>query len=123
MAPYLASILISVGLGILAFRKWIAPGIIEALEEASKTTKTLAGLGGIKKADWNDAQMIEKAVTSELILDKMPELMALQLVLSESTWEMIEEMIENNPAAVLQLYEKWAPHLGGASQTREATMY
>ena len=116
--PFLVSILISVTLGILAFRRWIAPGIMEALEEASKTAKTLASLGGLKKKDWNDVQEIEKAVTTDLLFDRMPELQALRVILSPSTWEQVEEMIETNPGAVMQLYEKWKPYLGGAKQTQ-----
>ena len=121
--PFLVSILISVIGMILAFRKWVAPPLVEALEEATKTAKTLASLGGIKKADWNDVQKIEKAVTGEIIMEKMPELQALRLILSPSTWDMIDEMVTENPAAVLQLYEKWAPYLGGAEQMQEKYMF
>ena len=123
MAPYLASVVLSVIIGIICFRRWIAPGIIEALEASTKTTQTLASLGGIKKADWNDVQKIEKAVTTDLLYDQMPELQALKLILSSSTWEQVEEMIEENPAAVMQMYEKWKPYLGGSKQTQEQYMF
>jgi len=121
--PYLVSILISVALGVLAFRRWVAPDITAALEDATKTAQTLASLGGIKKADWNDGQKIEKAVAAELIYDKLPELQALKLILSESTWNEIEEMIEENPAAVIEMYEKYAPLLGKTSQKTEEYHY
>lgn len=123
MVPYLVSILISVALGILAFRKWIAPDITAALAEATKTAQTLASLGGIKKADWNDTQELEAVITKELLLDKMPELELLRLALSPSSWEQVEEMIEENPKVALQLYEKYKPLLGGASQKQEQYQY
>ena len=122
-APYLVSILISVAVGILAFRKWIAPGIIEALEASTKTTQTLASLGGIKKAEWNDTQALEAVITKELLTNKMPELELLKLALSPSSWEMVEEMIEENPKIALQLYEKYAPLLGANSQKQEEYQY
>lgn len=116
-APYLVSIVISVALGIIGFRRWIAPGITEALQEATKTAQTLASLGGIKKKDWHDSKEIETAVASELIYSQIPELEALKLILSPSTWEQVEAMIEENPGAVIQLYEKYKPFLAaGAGQ-------
>lgn len=117
--PYLVSILISVGVGVLAFKKWIAPGIMEALEESVKVSKTLAGLGGVKKKDWEDTKALEAVITREVLADKMPELELLKLALSPSAWEQVEEMIEENPKIALQLYEKYAPLLGGASQKKE----
>ncbi|GAI33000.1 unnamed protein product [marine sediment metagenome] len=116
--PYLASILISVAVGILAFRRWIAPGIIEALEEATKTAQTLASLGGIKKENWHDEQALETVITKELLMDKMPELELLRLALSPASWEQVEEIIESNPAAALKIYEKYAPLLGVTSQKK-----
>jgi len=123
MVPHLLSILISVAVVVLTFRKWIAPGIIESLEEAQKTIKTLAGLGGIKKADWNDEQALETVITKELLLDKMPELELLRLALSPASWEQVEEIIQTNPAAALKMYEKYAPLLGGAEQKQEKYMF
>jgi len=117
VAPYLVSILISVAVGILAFRRWIAPGIMEALETATKTSTQLANLGGMKKQDWHDENALETIITKELLIDKMPELELLRLALSPSSWEQVEEMIEENPKVALQLYEKYKPLLGGAKQT------
>lgn len=121
--PYLVSILISVAVGILGFRRWIAPGIIEALEASTKTTQTLASLGGIKKADWNDEKALETVITKELLLDKMPELELLKLALSPASWEQVEDIIETNPAAALKMYEKYAPLLGATSQTKIEYQY
>jgi len=123
VAPYLISIIISVALGILAFRRWIAPDLTAALEEATKVSTQLANLGGMKKQDWHDGQKLEEIITKELIMDKMPELQALQVILSPSSWEQIEEMIEENPAAVLKMYEKYAPLLGVTAQKQEQYMF
>jgi len=116
VVPYLVSILISVVVVAFSFRRWIAPGIEETLLEAQKTIKTLAGLGGIKKADWHDEQTLETVITKELLLDKMPELELLRLALSPASWEQVEEIIQTNPAAALKMYEKYAPLLGGAEK-------
>ena len=121
--PYLVSILISVALGVLAFRWRIAPDIKAALEDATKTAQTLASLGGIKKADWNDTQELEAVITKELLMDKMPELELLKLALSPSSWEQVEEMIEENPKVALQLYEKYKPLLGATTQKQEQYQY
>ena len=67
--------------------------------------------------------ILEKAVTTDLLHNQIPELQALKLILSPSTWEQIEEMMEENPASVMQMYEKWKPHLGGAKQTQEQYMF
>lgn len=123
LVPHLVSILISVGLGILGFRKWITPGITEALEEASKTSTMLGNLGAIKKADWNDNQALEAVISKELILNKMPEIELLRLALSPTSWEQVEEMIQENPAVALQLYEKYKHLLGGTTQTQERYMF
>lgn len=118
-APYIATIIICLGLFALTFRRFVAPGIVEALEEASKTSKTLASLGGLKKADWEDGKQLEEIITKELLMDKMPELEFLRLALSPSSWEQVEEIIENNPAAALKIYEKYAPLIGGSKPKQE----
>ncbi|MBA7644003.1 hypothetical protein ES703_51738 [subsurface metagenome] len=100
-------------MGILAFNRWISPGINEALAEAQKTITTLASLGGMKKGEYTAAKDIEKAVATDLIKEKLPELEALRLILSPSTWEDIEDTIEENPEAVIQLYNKYKDHFGG----------
>jgi len=123
VVPYLVSILISVALGILGFRRWIAPGIIEALDEATKITKNIASFAGMKKTEWTGAREIEKVVAEDLIKSKIPELEALRLFLSPSAWEQVEETIQENPEAVIQLWEKYGHLLGGASQTQEKYMF
>ena len=107
VAPFVASIVISVIIVILGFKKWIAPGINEALEEAKKTITNLAKLGGVKSQEYKDMKGIEKAVAADIITKNIPELEAIKLFLSPSTWEEIESTIENNPEAVLQLWEKY----------------
>jgi len=119
VAPHLVTLILSVVVGILAFRRWIAPEILEALAKSDKVSKTLAGLGGMKKQDWHDQEALETVITKELLLDKMPELELLRMALSPSSWEQVEEMIQENPKVALQLYEKYKPLLGGASQKKE----
>ena len=123
VAPFLVSILISVVVGALAFRRWIAPGIVEALETSAKTSTQLANLGGMKRKEYVDGQALDKVISKELIMDKLPELEALRLILSPSSWEQVEEMIEDNPAAVISMYEKYGHLLGGAEQKQESYMF
>lgn len=115
LAPFVVSILVSVALGILTFRKYIAPDILTALETAENTITNLAKLSGVKSQEYKDAKTIEKVVAADLIKQKLPELEALKLMLSPDTWEQIEETIEGNPEAVIQLYEKYG-HLFGKTE-------
>ena len=119
MAPHLVSILISLGVVLLAWRKFMLPEIEGTLKEAQKTISTLAGLGGLRKSEWQDGAALEKAVGAEIIGKQIPELEALKLILDTGTWEKIEDAIENNPAAVIQMYEKWKHLIPGASQSSE----
>ncbi len=112
LAPYVVSVVLSVGITILAFNRYISPGINEALETAQTTITNLAKLSGVKSQEYTASKTIEKAVATDLIKEKIPELEALRLILSPSTWEQIEETIEENPESVIQLYEKYG-HLFG----------
>ena len=116
VAPFLVSIVISVIVGVLAFRQYVAPGINEALEEAQTTITNLAKLSGVKSQEYKDMKGIEKVVAEDLIKSKIPELEALRLILSPSAWEQVEDSIAENPEAVIQLYEKYGHLLGGTSQ-------
>ena len=119
VAPFLASIVISVAAVIFAFRKWISPDITAALEEAQTTITNLAKLGGVKTQEYKDMKNIEKIVGADLIKNKLPELEMLKLILSPSTWEEIETTIEENPEAVIQLYEKYGHLLPGATSQKQ----
>jgi len=123
VAPFLATLILSVAVGILAFRTWIAPNIQASLVEAQETITNLAKLAGVKKQDYWDETKLETVITKELLMDKMPELELLRLALSPSAWEQVEEIIETNPAAALKMYQKYAPLLGGAEQKREQFMF
>jgi hypothetical protein len=123
VAPHIVTAIVTLVFGLVAFRRWVAPPIVEALEEASKTAKTLASLGGLKKSEYHDMKMIEKAVGADLIKEQLPELEALKLILSPGTWEMIEETIQENPEAVIQLYQKYGHLLPGSKQTSEEYMF
>lgn len=119
----MATSILTVIMVIIGFRKFIAPGIIESLEEAQKTITNLAKLSGVKSQEYKDAKSIEKLVAEDLIKEKIPELEALRMILSPSTWEKIEETLEENPEAVIQLYEKYGHLLGKSEQTKEKYMF
>jgi len=117
----LAMMLIPVLIGGLLFRKFVAPGINEALGdilEAKASITNMAKLAGVKSQEYKDSKGLEKVVAQDLITTNLPELEALKLILSPSAWEKIEETIEDNPEAVLQLYEKYG-HLLKAGVAQE----
>ena len=116
-------VLLSLAAAALAFRKYIAPELTAALEEATKTASMLGNLGAIKKHDLDDEKALEQIITSELIMDKMPDIQLLKLALSPGSWEQVEEMIESNPAAALKMYEKYKHLLGGTEQKQENYMF
>lgn len=120
-----ARLVLTAGLAVLVaallFRKRIAPELVEALEEASKTAKTLASLGGIKKAQWTTTREMEKAIGAELIHSKMPELQALKMVLPGDLWEELEAFIEENPDGAMQLYKKYGHLIPGSDQPKDET--
>lgn len=112
----MARALIILAIGALLFRKLVAPGINEALvdvQEAVKKITTVASLAGIKSQEFKDAKSIEKAVARDIINEKVPELEAIKVFVSKSTWEEIEDTIDNNPEAILQLWQKYGHLLGG----------
>lgn len=111
-APYVASIILSVIIVIMTFRKFIAPELMASMEEAQKTIKTLASLGGIKKADYTTSQELGKDIAADILKEKFPEAEGLKLILSPSTWEKVEDAMEDNPAAILQLIDKYGPIIG-----------
>ena len=111
-----ARLLITLGIGALLFRKFVAPGINEALEavnEAVKKITTVAKLAGVKSQEYSAGKSIEKSVARDIINEKVPELEALKVFVSPSTWEEIEDTIDNNPEAILQLWQKYGHLLGG----------
>ena len=114
-----ARLLIPVLIGGLLFRRFVSPGINEAIlsvEEGVMKITNVAKLAGVKSQEYATSKGIEKVVAADLIKQNVPELEALRLVLSPDTWDQIEEAIEDNPEAVLQLYEKYGHLLkqGGA---------
>ena len=112
----LARLLITLGLGALLFRKFVAPGLNEAVStilEADMKITNLAKLAGVKSNEYKDAKGIEKVVAADLISQNLPELEALKMILSSDTWEKIEDTIAENPEAVLQLWQKYGHLMGG----------
>ena len=106
-------------LGALLFRRFVSPGINGALEEVTEAVSKItnvAKLAGVKSTEYRDSKALEQAVSADLIREKLPELEALRMILSPSTWEQIEETLERNPEAVIQLYEKYGHLLPGADE-------
>ena len=106
--------LVSLGCGALAFRYLIAPLLQERYEEISEafktydeTVKNLGKLAGIKSHEYTSSKGIEKKIARDLIESNVPELEALKVIVSPSTWEEIEDTLENNPQAIIQLWEKY----------------
>lgn len=122
VARALFYVLLSLVSGALVFRKFIAPELTAALEDAREVASKLAALGGIKKADLNASRNIEKAVAEDFIKNKIPELELVKTFVSPSTWEDIEQSIEDNPAAVIQLWEKYG-HFFTDKQGQGQTQY
>ena len=118
----LARLVFTLLLGALLFRKFVSPGINEALvdvrEAVSKIT-SVAQLAGIKSAEYRDSKNIEKAVARDIINEKVPELEALKVFLSPKTWEEIEDTIDNNPEAILQLWDKYGHLIGGLEEQKK----
>ena len=104
---------VSVLVGAYLFRKYVSPEIVAAIEQLDKADETitnLAKLAGVKSQQFTDGRQLEKTVAADFIANQIPELEAAKLVLSPDTWGQIEEAIERNPAAVIQLWEKWKPY-------------
>lgn len=104
--------LLAVCVIVLGYRKYVAPDLTKALEEAVKVTKTIASLGGIKRAEREGLVDLSKAVTTDIIRAKYPEMDLIKLAVSPSTWEQIEDALENNPAGVMDLIEKYGHYFG-----------
>ena len=107
----------------LGYRKYVAPDLLAALEAAVKTTTTIASLGGIKRAEREGLVDLSKAVTTDIIRAKYPEMDLIKLAVSPSTWEQIEEALESNPAGVMELIEKYGHYFGmGEAEAGQKTL-
>lgn len=111
-APFIATALLSSLISLLAFRRWISPGINQALQEAQDTISKMANFVGGKSAQFRTMKGLEKDIAADIIKKNLPELEAIRLVVSEDTWEKIEQAIEDNPEAIMQLYQKYGAQLG-----------
>ena len=124
VAPFVATAILSSIISLLAFRKWISPGINEALQEAQTTITNLAKLGGLRSQEYTTMKGLEKDIAADIIKKQLPELEAIRLVVSEDTWEKIEQVIEDNPEAIMQLYSKYGAQFGLSEQSElEKPMY
>lgn len=121
LAGLLVSTAISASVTLYFFRKYVTPEINETVEEAQRVTKKIAALGGIKKHDYESVSEIEGVVGRALIEKQMPELAGLKMLLPESTWEKVEELLEENPEGALHLYQKYKHLLVKDEQTTAST--
>jgi len=103
----LASTLLSVLIITLGYRKYVAPDLLSALNEAIKTTKTIASIGSIKRVEREGNAALVKAVTADLVKNQFPELEMVKLVVAPDTWEQIENALETNPTGVMELLDKY----------------
>ena len=110
LATLVVTAAVSVGAGVYLFRQYVAPSIntaIQQLDKADETITNLAKLAGVKSQEYTGAKNIEKAVAEDFIKQKIPELELVKTFVSPATWEEIQDTIENNPEAVIQLWEKY----------------
>ena len=113
----LARLLVPVVIGVLLFRKFVSPSMNESLElilKAEGTITNLAKLAGTKSQEYAASKALGKSISRDIIADRIPELEALKFILSPDTWEEVEDTIENNPEAILQLYDKYKHLIPGA---------
>lgn len=115
MATLVFSASFTLAFGALAFRKYVLPELLEALDEAQKVITNLAKLGGVRSQEYTAAKGIEKAVARDIINEKIPELEAIKVFVSQNTWDEIQDTIDNNPEAIIQLWDKYG-HLIGATE-------
>ena len=113
----------SVLTGALMFKKYVSPQITAALEEAGETITNLAKLGGIRSQEYTAAKNIEKSVGRDLIENQIPELELVKTFVSPSTWEEIQDTIDNNPEALIQLWQKYGHFFKQGAAEREKTDY
>jgi len=122
LATLALSSTVTLAFGVLIFRKYVLPELLEALDTAQATITNLAKLGGVKSQEYTGAKNIEKAVARDIINEKIPELEALKVFLSPGTWEEIQDTIDNNPEAVLQLWDKYGHLMGGVNAANKEKM-
>lgn len=111
--------------GAYLFRLYVAPSIVDAIEQLNKADETitnLAKLAGVKSNEYTASKGIEKAVAEDFIKQKIPELELVKTFVSPATWDEIQDTIENNPEAVIQLWEKYG-HFFTQGEEREDTTF
>ncbi len=108
--------------GALLFREYVSPGIVQAIEQLDKADETitnLAKLAGVKSQEYTASKGIERAVAEDFIKSKIPELELVKTFVSPATWEDIQDTIENNPEAVIQLWEKYGHFFTQGEETQD----
>lgn len=111
---------VSVLLTFKLYAIYVQPELIEALGEARDTVTKLASLAGVKSAEYRDSTNLEKKIAQDIIKERVPELDVIKMLVSPATWEDIETTIEENPAAIIQLYEKYGHLLQGQGGEKES---
>lgn len=105
------------------YARYVQPDLMSALQEAMGTITKVSTLAGVKSAEYRNAKNIEKAVARDIIEQKIPELDALKMFLSPATWEEVQDTIDNNPEAILQLWDKYGHLLKGVGAQESETKY
>ncbi len=116
LARLLLSVVVSLVLGGLLFRKVIAPEFEARYLEAQQTVTNLAKLAGVKSQEYSESKTIEKLVSADLLRTNFPEWEALKLGLSQDTVDRVETMIEESPEVAIQLYQKYGHLIGGGGE-------
>lgn len=121
LATLIFSTAVSLVCGGLIFKKWLAPVLMGELEKANETVTNLAKLAGVKSQEFTGAKSIEKSVARDMIANKIPELEAVRVFVSQDTWDEIQDTIESNPEAILQLWQKYGHFFGGDAEAQQST--
>ena len=109
--------------GALIYRKLVAPALTAQLALSSETITNVAKLAGVKSQEYTGAKNIEKSIARDLINNKIPELEAIKVFVSPDTWDEIQDTIDNNPEAVLQLWQKYGHHFTGVQEAQASVDY
>lgn len=125
--------MVTLGLGFLAFRFIIIPTINEQLEttqeivnEAAEKISKIGRFAGKKSADYEETRNLEALIGMDIVNSQIPEIALLKTFLSPSTWETVEETIQENPEQILALYQKYGHLLkavGGQGQDSDQPMF
>lgn len=115
-ARLIITVILTIVVGGKIYARYIQPELVEALGDAQKAVKNLASLAGIKSQEYSSSKSIEKSVARDIIEKQIPELELVKTFVSPATWDEINDTLENNPEAVIQLWEKYGHLFKGVQQ-------